>query len=380
MDYPESDEIEPEQAKYLYENHCAFLVLEGLPVGSEFGIDLQFFRTGEKFKGVKLIPPGIHFIFASATDKITNQAGPRCGFFHNFVSKEILVKRWSPLDEDFLSDEQPCEEVIERYRANIKDLDRYLGAYRYSSYKTFKDLTSHLTNDCVKRLMPDCDRIRTVPYLTRRATDQPTTRVRRFHRIEDDEHNLLPELRPDDRTIIKFTKIPETHLDSNHKIDFDRVTEYNLDTTTKLVQTFVDSQGIQHLLGEFQFSFLVFILCHVYDCFERWKCLLQLICNADSGLSLPSLGVDFYSNFVRTLKSQLHHVSPDIFEDLLEEHNLIRSHLRTFLQNVEDCEDIPKDSSLLSLASDLRSFLEEKFEWHLDIDLDEDEPVIVEIS
>ena len=41
----------------------AFLFILDLPVGTEFGIDLNIWNTGEKFKGVKLIPPGFHFVF-----------------------------------------------------------------------------------------------------------------------------------------------------------------------------------------------------------------------------------------------------------------------------------------------------------------------------
>jgi len=38
------------------------LVLDGLVGQLEFGLDLNFWRTGDKFKGVKMIPPGLHFI------------------------------------------------------------------------------------------------------------------------------------------------------------------------------------------------------------------------------------------------------------------------------------------------------------------------------
>ncbi len=41
----------------------AFLFIHDLPIGTEFGIDLNTWKTGEKFKGVKMIPPGIHFVF-----------------------------------------------------------------------------------------------------------------------------------------------------------------------------------------------------------------------------------------------------------------------------------------------------------------------------
>ena len=53
--------MDPELARRLFENG-ATLVLLDFPVGTEFGIDMNVWNTGEMFKGVKMIPPGIHFI------------------------------------------------------------------------------------------------------------------------------------------------------------------------------------------------------------------------------------------------------------------------------------------------------------------------------
>ena len=41
----------------------AMLVLLDVPPGTEIGIDMHSWQTGEKFKGIKMIPPGIHFIY-----------------------------------------------------------------------------------------------------------------------------------------------------------------------------------------------------------------------------------------------------------------------------------------------------------------------------
>ncbi len=39
------------------------LYVADTPVGTEFGIDYNSWNTGERFKGVKMIPPGLHFVF-----------------------------------------------------------------------------------------------------------------------------------------------------------------------------------------------------------------------------------------------------------------------------------------------------------------------------
>jgi A1 cistron-splicing factor AAR2 len=41
----------------------ATLVFLGVPQGTEFGIDMKSWNTGDKFRGVKMIPPGFHYIY-----------------------------------------------------------------------------------------------------------------------------------------------------------------------------------------------------------------------------------------------------------------------------------------------------------------------------
>jgi A1 cistron-splicing factor AAR2 len=51
-----------ETAKVLFREGATFVLLD-MPEGSEFGIDYNSWTTGPKFKGVKMIPPGIHFVY-----------------------------------------------------------------------------------------------------------------------------------------------------------------------------------------------------------------------------------------------------------------------------------------------------------------------------
>jgi len=57
-----SVDISQEQAQWLFTEGAIFVFLD-LPPGSDFGIDYSSWEVGEKFKGVKMIPPGIHFIY-----------------------------------------------------------------------------------------------------------------------------------------------------------------------------------------------------------------------------------------------------------------------------------------------------------------------------
>jgi A1 cistron-splicing factor AAR2 len=44
-------------------HRCATILCLNVPPKIEFGIDNHSWIVGDKFKGVKLIPPGVHFIF-----------------------------------------------------------------------------------------------------------------------------------------------------------------------------------------------------------------------------------------------------------------------------------------------------------------------------
>lgn len=46
-----------------YIHRLGVLLCLDVPDGTEFGIDYHFWEVGPKFKGVKLIPLGIHYVF-----------------------------------------------------------------------------------------------------------------------------------------------------------------------------------------------------------------------------------------------------------------------------------------------------------------------------
>ncbi len=54
--------MDPDLARRLSETGATLILLD-FPVGAEFGIDMNVWNTGEKFKGVKMIPPGKHFVY-----------------------------------------------------------------------------------------------------------------------------------------------------------------------------------------------------------------------------------------------------------------------------------------------------------------------------
>jgi len=126
--------------KRLFKAGAILLVLDAPQNQLEFGIDVNCWNTGPRFKGIKIIPPGPHFVYYSLhnTKKVTEQqpdhdtpgsengtvevaeAGTtggevRIGFWHQFESGEVLVMKWNAYNEE-LELEQDQEQVA-RYKA-----------------------------------------------------------------------------------------------------------------------------------------------------------------------------------------------------------------------------------------------------------------------
>lgn len=54
--------LSQDEAQILFRDG-AILVFLDVPEGTEFGIDYNSWQTGPEFRGVKMIPPGIHFVY-----------------------------------------------------------------------------------------------------------------------------------------------------------------------------------------------------------------------------------------------------------------------------------------------------------------------------
>lgn len=129
-------------ARRLYEQGAIFIFLN-VPEGTEFGIDMKSWETGEKFRGVKMIPPGIHYIFFSSVS-YTGDKAPRMGFFHQFKKSEVLVKKWDTVEE-CISSEPVSENEIVSLKDNLRALDGFLGPYPYDIHEKWLSLSKHIT-------------------------------------------------------------------------------------------------------------------------------------------------------------------------------------------------------------------------------------------
>ncbi|XP_053994996.1 protein AAR2 homolog [Hylaeus volcanicus] len=363
-------------AKLLVEGST--LVVLNVPSGTEFGIDLKLWNTENDFKGIKVIPPGFHYVHYSAVNEF-GETAPKIGFLHTFKKSEFLVRRWDVKGEDLSSEVAP-EEVVQRLRDNLKELDRYLGCYPYDVWNQWKELTNHITPSIVERCSPICGFVRSALELEpcsdamrpRGGISSPKKR-RRALTTEAKEEELLPDLKPKPGTELRLSKLPDKSYPDDATPT--EITKHSLDSSYAL-DTLLDTLTLpMEIIGEMQLAFVCFLVGQSLDAFEHWKKLIYLICGADSAILRRRV---IYMEFMKTLETQLTHVPEDMLCDIVANNNFIYYNLRKLFANIEINSEL--DGRLKSYTSRFRERLTMKFSWDFcDLqDENEDEaPVIV---
>lgn len=114
-----SIDMPQELARKLFEEG-AFLIILGIPSGTEFGIDLTAYKVGEMFRGIKMIPPGPHYIYTAVGD-----SAHRVGFPYYFHPKEIIIREWDA-EKDELNNynKDDSHDNLSRIQENIRELDK----------------------------------------------------------------------------------------------------------------------------------------------------------------------------------------------------------------------------------------------------------------
>ena len=124
IEYLKMTDMDSEVAKHLHADGATLIVFD-VPEGTEFGIDYFSWNAGPRFKGVKMIPPGLHFIYYSAVNR-GGQTAPRTGMFLYSKRQDILVLKWDATAEDVV-EMATNEEEKEKYRQGIQRVVKVIG-------------------------------------------------------------------------------------------------------------------------------------------------------------------------------------------------------------------------------------------------------------
>ncbi|MBA0583347.1 hypothetical protein Gorai_014207, partial [Gossypium raimondii] len=269
----------------------ATLLLLDVPQYTLIGIDTQVFSVGPAFKGIKMIPPGVHFVFYSSSTRDGKEFSPITGFFIDAGYSQVVVRMWDQQEERLI---KVPEEEEERYRQAVRsfEFDKHLGPYDLSLYADWKRLSNYITKSTIERLEPIGGEI-TVTYEHGMLKNTCKSAMERVldEQLRNSKFSSPAEKHP--KRGCYYTPIPR--IIKRKGIESEQLTSLNLDkASTELLETLLvkDYGGSEEsLLGELQFAFIAFLMGQSLEAFMQWKSLVSLLLGcteADKLIDPPS--------------------------------------------------------------------------------------------
>ncbi|THG03305.1 hypothetical protein TEA_023236 [Camellia sinensis var. sinensis] len=282
--------------------HGATLLLLDVPPHTLVGIDTQMFSVGPAFKGIKMIPPGPHFLYYSPSNREGNEFSPIIGFFVDASPSEIgscfeqlyiapkaamfavvigaamfavvIVRQWDQQEERLV---KLSEDEEERYSQAVKSLefDRQLGPYTLSQYGDWKRLSNYITKSTIECIEPIGGEI-TVACESEIVANIPSTPTERALAEQLKNGKFSRSVDKSQRRGSYYTPIPR--VIKNKAIHGQELTSLNLDKTQLLESILINHYGGSEdlILGELQFAFIAFLMGQSLEAFLQWKSLVSL--------------------------------------------------------------------------------------------------------
>ncbi|XP_073144694.1 uncharacterized protein [Henckelia pumila] len=363
--------MDPETALE-YVKHGATLLLLDAPQFTLIGIDTQMFSSGPKFKGIKMIPPGVHFIYYSSSNREGSEFSPIVGFFIDASPSQVIVRKWEKNEELFV---KLLEEEEEGYYHAVKRLefDAQLGPYSLSQYTEWKHLSNYINKATIDRIEPIGGEI-TVASESKMVGNLPETTMEKALAEQLRTSKFSTHEENSQRRGCYYTRIPKV---VKHKgMSGEELTNLNLDKTQLLEGILMKEYGDVEdlLLAELQFAFIAFLMGQSLEAFMQWKLLLSLLFGCtEAPLHTRSR---LFTKFVRVIYYQLKYgfqkdrrdegatdkgVSPLLDESWLSSDSFLHHLCKDFFSLVMEAPVV--DGNLLSSTRKLKDLLENSFGW-----------------
>eukprot|EP00357_Protocruzia_adherens_P028007 CAMPEP_0115014650 /NCGR_PEP_ID=MMETSP0216-20121206/26229_1 /TAXON_ID=223996 /ORGANISM="Protocruzia adherens, Strain Boccale" /LENGTH=346 /DNA_ID=CAMNT_0002384479 /DNA_START=8 /DNA_END=1045 /DNA_ORIENTATION=+ len=336
----------------------AFLIMLECPAKMRFGIDNSSWEVGNKFKGVKMIPPGAHYVHYSLPDE-ENQF--KTGFWIYTKRKDIVLRRWNQDLQTFLpikgEEALAYEEAVQKM-----EFDAFLGPYPVQRATMWQEVTNYIDETVLFKIEPMDKVITSKQY---EYVEKETSQRTKFQEPQSSFFfSMIPTkkamgLKGEALTMINFDKTPI--LEALIKRDFKG--QYKM------------------LLGELQFAFIVFMIGENADGLDQWRELNVLMCHCNRAVVQFA---DLYIDYVPVLYSQMKQLPRDFFKEESTKNNFLCRCISNLLQ-FQDDEDVSK--KLRKRVKKLRTLFISHFETELTdpdqleefLEDEEDRPVIVEL-
>ena len=311
------------------------LLLLNSPKKMQFGIDLSQWVIGDKFMGIKLIPIGVHYISFSLSEE--NNAFKQ-GFFieieDNKKKSKNIIREWSPKYETFI---KLNDEMDKNYSIGLDnlDFDQFLGNYPYEQIQNWTDLSKFLNTSVINRLQKNID-----------MTMCPEIKEDKNNEQENENKNNMQIMSYDN---IEFT---EFYLNQPEYIN-------SLDKSALLEKILSKFKSPNEFLGEFQYTFILFLIGEVYEALKQWKDIFILITSSE-GLVDKKNFEKFFCDFIEIIYNQLRLFPDDLMHDVILDNNFLKRYLTNFLLfEKKEMKNFSKRQKLL------KAFVEEKFGYKI---------------
>nr|UPW27173.1 AAR2-like protein [Allium cepa] len=254
----------------------ATLLLLNVPQFTLFGIDTQIFSVGPNFKGLKMVPPGTHFIYYSASNKEGNHFSPTVGFFITTHPAEVIIRKWNPKEERLVKvseeEEASFSDAVKKF-----EFDNQLGPYPLNHYGEWKQLSNYIAEDVIAKIEPIGGEISVVheSWLIDKVP-LTTMEMQLVEQLKDSKFSK-PVSENIEKRRCYYSSIP--HIVKERSQFGEDLTSMNLDKT-RLLETILmkEYKGEEDLLlGELQFSFIAFMMGQSLEAFLQWKALVSLL-------------------------------------------------------------------------------------------------------
>ena len=310
----------------------SFVLLPDISAGLELGIDCISYETGPRLKGISLLPVGIHFIYHNVG------MGMKQGFFIDIKPGDIHIFPWNAQEEEISSIYTCTDEMMNNLKQQIfrGDLNQYLGPYPHTQHRNWSNLSSFISLSVLNKtscplykiIYSESPPISATYTSTNTATNNTTindTTIATSTSINDDNH--VP-------TYTDITTQESIYNEVLNKLDNKTtlLTINNIDKSN-FIQYMIDNNiytDYQHLLGELQLSFLLFILIYSYTSLNHWKNVINILCKCEYILKYNTT---FSISFIRILYEQLNYIPTDLFEAEISRDNFLLPALTNLFNN-----------------------------------------------
>lgn len=358
------------------------LVFENLPSKANLnlwlmGIDTQFFNINNIFRGIKLIPAGIHLFHYSIPPNNENQqssvplseaimsSSSRFGIWFDCKDNDVLILRWDDASERLsIIDPKKDEEELNYSRclSIIGDIYPFMVSYPENALKWFNSLINYIDFEVIQEFVP-CDNDMYSGDITSMMPSKEENMVL-IDALEKANPKALSSLEDQTDKELKYTII-QFKINKENTESVEEVTENYLDKSWYLNQLY--GNDIELMLGELQLSFINFVILGNFCSGLQWLNILRLILMSKKFIkSSQKVALDFLTIF----QNHLEQLPKEYLIDDLALNNLLD--LQKYILIIENfARDIfPQDSWDLNGCCGkmkLSGFIKEKWQRILDI-------------